>query len=151
MTRSTSGLMRAVFPLRRAPSTVMSAFACDTSIRSRTESGAKPPKTTLCGAPIRAQASIATTTSGIIGMKIPTTSPLPHAEVLQPVGQALHVAMQVRVGDVAFLALLAAPVVGDALAEPGLDVAVQTVVGHVERPVGEPRDERGIRLVQAPW
>ena len=54
-------------PLRRAPSTVISALAWDTSIRSRTEVGAKPPKTTVCGAPIRAQASMATTTSGIIG------------------------------------------------------------------------------------
>ena len=36
-------------------------------MRSRTDSGEKPPKTTLWGAPIRAQASIATTTSGIIG------------------------------------------------------------------------------------
>jgi hypothetical protein len=42
-----------------------------------TECGEKPPKTTLCGAPMRAQASIATTTSGIIGRKIPTTSPRP--------------------------------------------------------------------------
>ena len=45
----------------------MSAFASETSMRSLTDSGEKPPKTTLCGAPIRAQASIATTTSGIIG------------------------------------------------------------------------------------
>jgi hypothetical protein len=39
----------------------------DTDIRSCTADGAKPPNTTLCGAPIRAQASMATTTSGIIG------------------------------------------------------------------------------------
>ncbi len=64
---STAGLTGAVLPLRRAPSAVISAFASENSIRSRTDSGAKPPKTTLCGAPIRAQASIATTTSGIIG------------------------------------------------------------------------------------
>ena len=44
-------------------------------MRSFTDSGEKPPKTTLCGAPMRAQASIATTTSGTIGRKIPTTSP----------------------------------------------------------------------------
>ena len=36
-------------------------------MRSRTDSALKPPKTTLCGAPMRAQASIATATSGIIG------------------------------------------------------------------------------------
>ena len=44
-------------------------------MRSLTDSALKPPKTTLCGAPMRAQASIATTTSGIIGRKIPTMSP----------------------------------------------------------------------------
>ena len=59
--------MGAVLPLRRAPSTVISAVACENSIRSLTESAEKPPKTTLCSAPMRAQASIATTTSGIIG------------------------------------------------------------------------------------
>ena len=64
---STGCLIGAVLPLRRAPSTVTSAFASENSIRSLTASGEKPPKTTLCGAPIRAQASIATATSGIIG------------------------------------------------------------------------------------
>ena len=67
MCASTSGLTGAVLPLRRAPSTVISALASETSMRSRTDSAEKPPKTTLCGAPMRAQASIATTTSGIIG------------------------------------------------------------------------------------
>ena len=62
-----AALIGAVLPLRRAPSTVTSAFASENSIRSRTASAEKPPKTTLCGAPMRAQASIATTTSGIIG------------------------------------------------------------------------------------
>ena len=74
---STCCLIGAVLPLRRAPSTVISAFASENSIRSRTDSGEKPPKTTLWTAPMRAQASIATATSGIIGRKIPTTSPAP--------------------------------------------------------------------------
>ena len=38
------------------------------SMRTASSRGAKPPKTTECTAPIRAQASIATTASGIIGM-----------------------------------------------------------------------------------
>ena len=67
ITASTAGLIGAVTPLRRAASTVISARASENSIRSRTASGEKPPKTTLCGAPMRAHASIATTTSGIIG------------------------------------------------------------------------------------
>ena len=58
-----------------APSTVTSTLASETSMRSLTDSTEKPPNTTLCGAPIRAQASIATTTSGIMARKIPTTSP----------------------------------------------------------------------------
>ena len=64
---STAAFTGAVLPLRRAPSTVISTLACETSILSLTASGAKPPNTTLWGAPIRAQASIATMTSGIIG------------------------------------------------------------------------------------
>ena len=64
---STCALTGAVLPLRRAPSTVTSAFASANSIRSRTASAEKPPKTRLWIAPIRAQANIATTTWGIIG------------------------------------------------------------------------------------
>ena len=38
------------------------------SMRTASSAGAKPPKTTECTAPRRAQASMATTASGIIGM-----------------------------------------------------------------------------------
>ena len=64
-------------PRRRVASAVTSALASETSMRSFSDDAEKPPKTTLCTAPIRAQASIAAAVSGIIGMKIPTTSPLP--------------------------------------------------------------------------
>ena len=74
MHSSTCCLIGAVLPLRRAPSTVISALASENSIRSFTDPGEKPPKTTLWMAPIRAQANIETATSGIIGRKIPTTS-----------------------------------------------------------------------------
>ena len=67
ITSSTCCLTGMNLPLRRAPSATISALARETSSRSRTAVGAKPPKTTVCGAPIRAQASMATTTSGIIG------------------------------------------------------------------------------------
>ena len=67
MTSSTRSLIGAVLPLRAAPSAVIRSLASENSMRSRTASAEKPPKTTLCGAPIRAQASIETTTSGIIG------------------------------------------------------------------------------------
>ena len=101
-------------------------------------SGEKPPNTTLCGAPIRAHANIATTTSGIIGMKIPTTSPLAMPWSFSPFAAAAH-PEQVGVGDVAFFALLATPVVGDPVTEPGFDVPIQAVVGDVECAIGEPR------------
>ena len=42
-------------------------FGCASSMRTASSAGAKPPKTTECTAPIRAQASIAMTASGIIG------------------------------------------------------------------------------------
>ena len=67
ITSSTCCLTGMNLPFRRDPSGMISALARETSIRSRTAVGAKPPNTTVCGAPIRAQASMATTTSGIIG------------------------------------------------------------------------------------
>ena len=45
----------------------MTSLASASAIRLRSASAEKPPKTTECGAPMRAQASIATTASGIIG------------------------------------------------------------------------------------
>ena len=69
------------------------------------------------------------------------------AEVLQRVGELLHVAVQVGVGDVLLLAFLAAPVERDAVAVSGLDVAVQAVVGGVDLAVREPLVERRVGLV----
>ena len=102
----------------------------------------------VVGAPMRAQASMATATSGIIGRKIPTTSPGLHAAVLQHVGQALHVAQQLGVGHIALLALLAAPVEGDPVAPAGLHVAVEAVVRGVQLAAGEPLVERRLGVVQ---
>ena len=72
------------------------------------------------------------------------------AAVLQRVGEALDVAVQVRVGDVALLALLAAPVEGDPVAPARLDVAVDAVVGDVELAAHEPLGERRVRTSRAP-
>jgi hypothetical protein len=47
---------------------VITTRASASWIRSTSACAEKPPKTTLCAAPIRAHASIATTVSGIIGM-----------------------------------------------------------------------------------
>ena len=43
-------------------------FGFASSMRTASSCGAKPPNTTECTAPMRAQASIAMTASGIIGM-----------------------------------------------------------------------------------
>ena len=55
-------------PFRKPPSAVITTLADASSIRLRNDSAEKPPKTTECGAPIRAQANIDTTASGIIGI-----------------------------------------------------------------------------------
>ena len=55
-------------PCRHPPSAVISTRASASLIRSRSASDEKPPKTTECAAPIRVQASMATGSSGIIGM-----------------------------------------------------------------------------------
>ena len=46
----------------------MIAFGRASSMRTASSCAAKPPKTTECTAPSRAQASIATSASGTIGM-----------------------------------------------------------------------------------
>ena len=63
-------------PRRQAPSPVTSTLASASLIRSRRASAAKPPKTTEWVAPMRAQASIATGSSGTMPRYIATRSPL---------------------------------------------------------------------------
>ena len=54
-------------PRRQPPSAVISTLASASMMRPRSASAEKPPKTTEWGAPMRAQASMATGSSGIIG------------------------------------------------------------------------------------
>ncbi len=65
---STAALSSTMPPPRRPPSAVISRRAPASSTRSRIEVKEKPPNTTECTAPMRAQASIAMTASGTIGM-----------------------------------------------------------------------------------
>ena len=62
----------------------------------------------------------------------------------QHVGEALHIVEQLRVGDSAGVAGLALPVEGHLVAGARGDVAVEAVVGHVERAAHEPLSERQI-------
>ena len=65
---STFSFIGVGWPRRSVASAVISTFASETFMRSLTDSTEKPPKTTLCVAPMRAHASIAAGVSGIIGM-----------------------------------------------------------------------------------
>ena len=57
-----------VVPRLHASSCVIKTSHSMSCKRSDSESAEKPPKTTVCGAPMRAQASIATGVSGTIPM-----------------------------------------------------------------------------------
>jgi len=64
---STFALSSMTLPRRQPPSAVMTSLALQSLMRSLSDSGLNPPNTTVWMAPTRAQASIATTASGIIG------------------------------------------------------------------------------------
>jgi hypothetical protein len=72
--------------------------------------------------------------------------PLADAELLQRVRHANDVALEGGVGDRSRVAGLSLPVVGDAVAEPCLDVAVDAVVGDVERAADVPLRVRELPL-----
>ena len=72
---STADLRPKALPFRKPPSAVITKLAEASSMRLRSDSAENPPNTTECGAPIRAQANIDMTASGIIGMYIATRSP----------------------------------------------------------------------------
>jgi hypothetical protein len=55
---------------------VITSLAWASLTRWRSDSAEKPPNTTLCGIPSRAQASMANTASGIIGSWMATQSPV---------------------------------------------------------------------------
>ena len=65
---STLAFSGTALPRRQPPSAVMHSLAPQSLMRSRSASAENPPNTTVCGAPMRVHASIATAASGIIGM-----------------------------------------------------------------------------------
>ena len=64
---STFALSAMRLPPRRPSSAVMTSLLPQSAMRSAIDCAAKPPNTTEWIAPMRAQASMATTASGIIG------------------------------------------------------------------------------------
>ena len=65
---SSRGLYSTIRPGSMPQLAVSTTFGSASSMRVASSFAAKPPNTTECTAPIRAQASMATTASGIIGM-----------------------------------------------------------------------------------
>ena len=65
---STAGFNAKGAPFLNPPSAVITNFASASWIRDKSASAENPPKTTECGAPIRAQANIAIAASGIMGI-----------------------------------------------------------------------------------
>ena len=117
--------------------------------RSDSDSDEKPPKTTVCGAPSRAHASIATAVSGNHAHVDPDRRPLANAELLQPVRETNDVTLEIRERDRAALVLgLALPVVRDLAAVARLDVAVDAVEADVELAAEVPLRVRRLPLVQ---
>ena len=65
---SSSGLYCTMRPGSMPQLAERMSFGCASSMRVASSLAAKPPNTTECTAPMRAQASIATTASGTIGI-----------------------------------------------------------------------------------
>ena len=68
MARSSSGLYSTMRPGSIPQLAVKMTFGSASSMRVASSFAANPPNTTECTAPMRAEASMATTASGIIGM-----------------------------------------------------------------------------------
>ena len=71
-----------------------------------------------------------------------------HAEPAQRVREAAHLLEQLLVGDRAGVARLALPVVGDAVAEAGGDMAIEAVDADVELAADEPLRIRHVPRVE---
>ena len=93
-------------------------------------SAEKPPKTTVWGAPMRAQASIAIGQLGDHRHVDRDAVAGPDAELDERVRGLLDLPMEVGEGDRAGVAGLADPVVRDLVPEPGRDVAVDAVLAR---------------------
>jgi len=68
MARSSSGLYSTIRLASMPHDADMTTRGCASSIRTASSFAANPPNTTECTAPSRAQASMAITASGTIGM-----------------------------------------------------------------------------------
>ena len=111
-------------------------------MRSDSDWALKPPNTTLCGgADARTRQHRDRGLGDHRQVDVDPVAAL-HAELLQGVGESLHLVEQVGVRQHARVARLTLPVEGDLVATTGLDVAVETVVADIQLPADEPLGER---------
>ena len=96
-------------------------------MRSMSESGEKPPKTTECGGADAGAGQHGDRQLGDHRHVDADAVALGDAEGLEDVGEPLHLVEQVGVGDRAGVAGLALPVVRDLVAAAGGDVAVEAL------------------------
>ena len=128
---------------------VISSLASASAIRARSALAVKPPNTTVCMIPSRAQASIAIDGFGDQRHVDGDAVTGDQTEVGQRVGRLAYLGLQVGVGQAAAVVDgFALPVDGDPIPVAGLDVAVHAVVGDVELAADEPFGERRLRPVQ---
>ena len=146
---STASLSGTTLPRRQAPSAVMTTLHSASWMRPASEEAEKPPKTTECGAPMRAQASMRDRQLRHHAEVDRDAVALADAEGLERARGALDLGQQLGVGEGALVARLADPLVGELVAAARLHVPVEAVVGDVQRAVGEPLVERRVRRRRA--
>jgi len=119
---------------------VISTLAPPSINRSRSESGLNAEKMTPCGAPIRAQACIATTASGIIGRLDSHTIAFLHTKIFKGIAQFAYVLMQLRVRepDGFFVHRLRLPDQRSVIAAALLNVAIEAVVREIDLAADKP-------------
>ena len=123
-----------------------STLAPASLMRPDSESAEKPANTTVCGAPMPRAREHHRGQLGHHRHVDRDAVALRDAELGERVRDAARLVQEPLVGDRLRVARLAFPVVGDLVAEAGLDVAVEAVVGDVQRAADEPLRERRVPL-----
>ncbi len=126
-------------PARRRILAVMIILQSESLTRPRIASALKPPKITEWMAPIRAQASMATASSGTMPQVDGDAIALLDAVGLENVGESTDLVVELAIGDVLDRVLFFTLPDDRRLVLDGRShVPIETVVGHVEGTVGKP-------------
>ncbi len=132
---SLSGIL---LPRRQPPSAVIANVAPQSLARSAMLSALKPAKMTVCGAPSRAQASIAIGELGNHAQVDRHPIAFFDTQAFECRGGAVHFAVQVAIGEDPTIAWLALEDDGGLVAAPGLQVPIDAVVAGVDLGADEP-------------